>query len=154
MNTSTLTAFRDTGPVIRPGRTAIRLGLALALCTAAASTGIRPTVSVPTATPPAASAPSLDGRYVGLPSPAFQGRDGECARLATLPDLVIAGERATMEGGAAMLRGRLHNGVAASLAGAMAGPATLTGRFDGTRFTGELRSWNCTYALALTRRPS
>ncbi|MGK7871069.1 hypothetical protein [Falsiroseomonas sp. E2-1-a20] len=147
MHISTLTAFGATKPAIWPGRTVIRLGLVLALCAAAATSVVRLSTIVSPA-----SVPALDGRYAGVATPAFEGRNGECASLAALSDLVIVGEHASMAGGVAVLRGRLYKGGALTLSGAMGGPATLTGRFEGARFTGELRSWNCTYALALSRR--
>jgi hypothetical protein len=120
----------------------------MAFCAAAVSGVVRPSTAVSPA-----SALALNGRYAGLATPAFAGRDGECASLAALPDLVVAGEQASMAGEALMLRGKLHQGDALALTGAMLGPATLTGRFVGTRFTGELRSWTCTYALDLSQRP-
>lgn len=135
-------------PGFRPGLRTIRRGLAVALCGTAAAMG---TLSAPAVGPVAAEV-NFDGRYGGTLTAAFAGRDGECARLGALPELVVAGGWARLEAGALAFRGVVHSGGLAVLAGALDGPAMLTGRFEGGRFLGELRGGSCTYELALVRR--
>lgn len=147
MTATTFGLLRNGAPGSRRAGGTIRMGLAAAVCLAAAAA----IVSVPARSGPAPGTADLDGRYRGTLTAAFEGRDGACARLAAQPELVVMAGRAWLEGGALGFRGASHAGGLVVLAGALDGPATLAGQIEGGRFLGELRGGSCTYTVALAR---
>lgn len=95
-----------------------------------------------------------DGRYGGVAAATFAGRDGTCTQRTELTGLTVEGGRIQVADGAAVLRGTVHADGLAVLSGTLDGPATMTGRLQAGRFAGELRGWNCTYAVEFARSAS